>query len=760
MRRQRWLEHGVAALVVLGATLAFFWPAVADGRTFTTIDRHQDGIYPWADPEAYEPIVQSDEADLSFPAQALLTRSIQDDGTLPLWDPSSYGGGTPNYTDGGNPVAYPPRLLLAWLVDPVRAHLLFTAGHLLVAGLATYSLGRQLRAGLFGSLLMALSWMFGAFNMAFLHLDQVAALPAVLPLSVVVVDRAVVRSTWSAAAGAGVVLGVGLLGGHLLFLSIAVGLGLLWGALQAARAGLGDREGTTLDRLAPLGRVAFTGVVAVGVAAVMLVPTLQALASGAREPVDRNDVAGVLARFGDMAALFRAPGPELTGDSIHTQPFVGTVAAVLAVAGACTRRRGAGFGRLLVVGTVLAATTTVGARLFLRVPGLDAFRPLGRLSVYLAFGVVVLAGVGAAAITERAWRVAGHDGGRRAVAIAAAAVVLAGAAGQVLGHGRAINPDFSPLAADELYPEVPLLDAVLDQTGPGGYAPLLANVRGGRAYGGAPILHGAEAMVFGIDASSGYRSSMPRRTFDLLRVLEGLPVDDVLGVGSLGSFIPQVVSDQARLALLPRLGYELLLTAPTLPADLSWLPKGLEGLDLRLVHTDPTGSLYRIGAARAVTVAGTVVAVDDDAGALRAVADVGIDLVGAVVLTPDQVERLGEFTPTAGAEGTATLARSDPNHLDADVEVSGAAVVVLPVNWDPGWSAELDGRRTPVLRVDYGRVGIAVPEGTHELRLAFVPPGLRIGAATSTATLVFVLEVTAWGPVQRLLRRRRGGAQP
>ena len=329
-------------------------------------------------------------------------------------------------------------------------------------------------------------------------------------------------------------------------------------------------------------------------------------------------------------------------------------------------------------------------------------------------------------------------------------------------------PAFSPLAPEELYPPVPLVEAIWDQTGPGGYPPLVANLRLSLDdVFTPPILHAAEGVVLGIDSASGYRSSMPRRTFDLLRVLEGLSLREVLGTGALGSFVPQLISDRARFELLPRFGYQLLVTAPTLPADLSWAGDDLDALQLELLHTDATGSLYRIGAAEQVRFASSVVEVDDEEAALRAVADASFDLHGTTVLTDDQVERLGTFAPAATATGTAELGRPDPNRITVAVAATGATIAVLPVNWDPGWSAEIDGRSTPVLRVDYGRVGVAVPEGRHDIRMSFTPPGLRLGAAATTATLVFALEVVAWGPLQRLIRsgrwrtgRRRGRGGP
>jgi hypothetical protein len=52
-----------------------------------------------------------------------------------------------------------------------------------------------------------------------------------------------------------------------------------------------------------------------------------------------------------------------------------------------------------------------------------------------------------------------------------------------------------------------------------------------------------------------------------------------------------------------------------------------------------------------------------------------------------------------------------------------------------GWRAWVDGRETPVERAEGGHQAIAVRAGTHRVRLAYSPPGLRAGVALMLAGL-------------------------
>jgi len=61
-------------------------------------------------------------------------------------------------------------------------------------------------------------------------------------------------------------------------------------------------------------------------------------------------------------------------------------------------------------------------------------------------------------------------------------------------------------------------------------------------------------------------------------------------------------------------------------------------------------------------------------------------------------------------------------------------VVVVETAWR-GWRAYLDGKEVPVRIADYSFLGVEVPEGRHEIRLAFDPLSFRIGRAVSFAAL-------------------------
>jgi hypothetical protein len=130
--------------------------------------------------------------------------------------------------------------------------------------------------------------------------------------------------------------------------------------------------------------------------------------------------------------------------------------------------------------------------------------------------------------------------------------------------------------------------------------------------------------------------------------------------------------------------------------------------------------------------------------------------------------------PTAGASADASgpadsdafarlqaqnrIVRMDqgtPNRTIIEAEIRVPAMLVIAECWHPGWRATVDGRPTPVQRVNYLQQGVRLEAGRHTVRLRFFPRSVVYGAwATALSWLVFagILAAGATGH-----RRREAG---
>jgi uncharacterized membrane protein YfhO len=57
--------------------------------------------------------------------------------------------------------------------------------------------------------------------------------------------------------------------------------------------------------------------------------------------------------------------------------------------------------------------------------------------------------------------------------------------------------------------------------------------------------------------------------------------------------------------------------------------------------------------------------------------------------------------------------------ITVDSELGG--VLALNETWYPGWIAEIDGKRVPILRADVLFRGLEVPAGRHRVEFRFEP---------------------------------------
>ncbi len=66
------------------------------------------------------------------------------------------------------------------------------------------------------------------------------------------------------------------------------------------------------------------------------------------------------------------------------------------------------------------------------------------------------------------------------------------------------------------------------------------------------------------------------------------------------------------------------------------------------------------------------------------------------------------------------------------VSTQKSAILVIPVFWEQGWTALVDGRPVEILKADGGLCGLVISSGTHTVELKYDTPGFYVGVAIST----------------------------
>jgi Bacterial membrane protein YfhO len=261
-------------------------------------------------------------------------------------------------------------------------------------------------------------------------------------------------------------------------------------------------------------------------------------------------------------------------------------------------------------------------------------------------------------------------------------------------------------------------------------------------------------MRFGLREARGYDLPIVRR-FDRLWRREVDPRSEGVAAGLLD--IPLELRDVTPSALrtLRLLGVTHVLQgatgrAATPPYEPEPAPEPLDTSGLTEAHRGPDARLYRVDAPlpRAWVVSGQR-AVDGEDAALAAVTEPGFDPRREAIVE----ERLPGLPERPGPGGDARIVADGAEHLSVSANSPRAGVLVLADVHYPGWTAEVDGRETPVERVDYLLRGVRIPAGNHLVVLRYEPLSWTLGWVVSLVALILLAVAVGVG----LSRRGRAG---
>ncbi len=699
---------------------------------------------------------------LQFQPWLEFNRALLRTGRLPLWNPLS-GCGAPHLANGQSAV-FDPFHLIAYLGTLPDALAQMAFARLFVAGLGMFLLARAWGLGVWGRWFTGLAFPLCGFLMAWL-LYPVANVALWMPWLFLATDRVLDRPEARGVAALATAVGLVLLGGH-----VQTSAHVLLAA--AAYAGWRARAGSPL----PAARRSWRAWMA-GTALGMVLGAIEIVPLGVyltKSPVwaDRaaeKRPAGAIERprLWDAArtALPYALGSQRRGQPNLARALVGAHNLNEAAGGF------AGLGTLLWLAPLgwaarrtsprarfLAALATVGAmgafgvapvaNLLRMVPVLDV-TDNRRLTLWLAFGLVLLGGIGLDHLDRFgkgrgwrswtvAWAVAGlvlillaagsglAEGGLRRRAIEHYAQTEEGRANPVLARDRAELQIRAALAFLPRYSALAGMHLLM-------LASLATALRRGRipprfARGGALMLTLADLLGFGVGLNPAIARKDDRPVSAVIAYLrrECPPPARIIAVGA--ELPPNLL---LRYGLADVRNYD----SVELSRSVDWFAPLFEPEPGRRARTSRrtiawAGITRSRGRLAAAGVSAVVGATPPPAGAFARVDRVGSTWVARLPTTAD----------------TRRITR-DPGRIEVVLPLSPAArdPLVLHETYDPGWRAEVDGEPVAIHAHLGTFLGVRLPRRAHRLILRYDPPEVRLALGLSLAALVATTLAAGWG---------------
>ncbi len=733
-----------------------------------------------------------------FPLQGFSANALQN-GHLPLWNPSQFGG-MPQFANYQAAMLYPPNLI-SWLIHRPYSYgtlELLVIAHYLIASFGTYFLARSLGMRRLPASSSAIIFSGCGFLTAHLGHYSMLSVAVWLPLLLLTLRMTAMRDSWLWAVASAIVIFLAATGGHqqlLLYELTAAGAWWLYWAgtrhelwpwerggqdWDAIVARLRDRPGPVALAVSRAGGALVVGL---GLAAPMILPSLQMASLSVRSGLSYDQATEFSV---EPIALLQFILPKAFGSnptdywgafsSGEVWGYVGVVTLVLAALGLMLRPSGERWVLGAFVGVALLFAlgpfTPLHGWVFRFVPPYNLIRAPARGFVFVDFGLALLAGFGLQELgyhleqSQRAIRLVRRS--VRWLSIALAALILFVIPlfySLILGVN---DPSNRPvIAVDGLNLAVIYL---------AGTAVLLWAVTRGALRGSVVVfmatilvvldLYGATASFnpTSEDLSSGFRH--PQAVSFLQQQMRRS------GPFRIASTTLNWQPDLASVSGLQDAGG---LFDPMQPANYKKVSDVLTGgndpalfslLNVEYVITDDKAAAPGPGFTTALTTEDGLVlwkngnalprvwlsydaqqsSVDD---ALNAVTKAGFDPTKTLYLTG------GLPAAQPGGNGSAYVVDYQNDRVSVHVSTDHPVYLVLSDTAYPGWKATVDGASTPIATADGIFRAITVPAGTHEVVFRFAPSIVTESFVISAVSFIVLIVATVLGALQLSRARRK-----
>jgi len=798
-----------APLIVFAVLVCvLLWPVLAGGRVLLP-GAMLHRMSPWnasaSDAgDAHWNALAWDGIAYFYPARALLARAIKS-GELPLWNPYQMCG-TPFLADAQSAVLYPPNLLFA-ILPPDRALGLLAALHLFAAGAFTYLFLKGLGLGRIAATFGGITFMLGGFAVVWLELPVFLSTGVWLPLALYLIHLAHERRSAPYAAGAGIAIGLSLVGGHPQIAFYC----LLTTALYWVYLAVSGRRRTAVWWSFALAGLTFGIGFALAAPQLLASAELAALSHRGGSSATAEGYAAYSALAVPVRTLITLLVPDFfgnpskgtfwgAGEYAEYCSYVGVLPLLLvplAFGGKGNPRKHAWFFSMLAALALLMALGTGVNRLFyFGVPGFARSGSPARVLVLFMFSVAALGALGLD-------RILNDDGKTRRHTVFR--VLLSGLGVLVLvslllqSNLRLLQTELSTVEAlRSLLPAVRMFPALLVV----GIGLILLTVTGplGRQIGGALAVGvlAADLLAFGMPYNPTCRPSdvypsteltdFLKKDTDFSRIMPlnqswalrefpkaVLPPNcagvyglfDVQGYGSLYPVRYKALLDTAggRDSCPVENGNMVFARNPGSPIY------DLLGVR-RVISREPIGGRHeKVGGCYVYRNPGTLpraflvhaIEYADDEEILRLIAEKEADLHSVVLVNFGDGERLDPWK-TGYLQTPARTVKADRvrvekytfNTVTLSVEAARAGILVLTDQYSPGWKARVDEKISPVVRADYAFRAVAVPPGRHTVTFRYTPQPFEMGLRYARVALVLIVGLGIY-TVVRYFGDRGGG---
>ena len=129
----------------------------------------------------------------------------------------------------------------------------------------------------------------------------------------------------------------------------------------------------------------------------------------------------------------------------------------------------------------------------------------------------------------------------------------------------------------------------------------------------------------------------------------------------------------------------------------------------------------------------------------------GISVISEPLTGYEEAAKARAAEPLTGLDIHQNETSYTTNRVDGEIDVSGDRLLCLTIPYSEGWTAYVDGVKTPIEKVNVMFMGLRLTSGHHTITLRYETPGLRLGLLITCAGAALLI---LWAILSHIARRR------
>lgn len=186
---------------------------------------------------------------------------------------------------------------------------------------------------------------------------------------------------------------------------------------------------------------------------------------------------------------------------------------------------------------------------------------------------------------------------------------------------------------------------------------------------------------------------------------------------------------------LKNVGITLILTPPNIEDDKNWEEaNNTDGVKLEKIYTGVDANVYRLSVNGSVLYNKVKCATKDEE-----ILQELFDKNTPIVIKENANLKICSKSPKQNYESNVIReSTTNPNSIKYNIVTEKNTILYVPVSFDKGWSAKVNGSSAEILDANHSFMAIEIPKGKNKVVFSYMPIGFKISIFLTATGIIFL----------------------